>query len=193
MFIVAGTLKNRKIRTPKGAETRPTTGKLRESLFNICQAYIGESRFLDLFAGSGAIGIEALSRGAESATFIDNNRESIRCIQENIANLKLEELSQVLFGDVFSQLAKLEKLKKQYEIIYADAPYESPKSPEDSITKRLLDYIDSGTLLAPSGMLFIEERWGPEPPQENLRTLTLMSSRRLGKSALHQYQKQDNR
>ncbi len=81
MRIIAGIYKNRNIRTPKGGNTRPTSGMLREAVFNICQASIEKAHFLDLFAGSGAMGLEALSRGAKHAVFVDNHREAIQMYQ----------------------------------------------------------------------------------------------------------------
>ena len=116
MRIISGIFKNRPLASPKGLSTRPTSEKLREALFNISQNYIQESVFLDLFAGSGAMGIEAISRGASKATFIDADRDSIRCIKENLKNFKIEDQALVLPGDVFTEMYKL--MQKGLQVRY---------------------------------------------------------------------------
>lgn len=184
MQIIGGKYKNRKILVPKGDQTRPTSARLREALFNICQSYIEGTAFLDLFAGSGAMGLEALSRGASSVTFIDNHKECIRSIETNFSLLKAEEKVEILYGDVFQYLAKLQKRGKHYDIIYADPPYESAQS----FSALLLKTIDASDLLAPGGELFIEEAVAAKP-NLILSTLTLKSSRKLGRSILLQYEK----
>jgi 16S rRNA (guanine966-N2)-methyltransferase len=190
MYIVAGTHKHRKLLTPKGLETRPTTSRMREALFNICQTYIEGANFLDLFAGSGAMGIEALSRGASRITFVDSSKASIKCIQKNLENLAFEEQSQVILGDVFVMSERLAKQGRQFDIIYADAPYGAIHvSSHETYTERLLKIVDAGSLLVDSGMLFIEEGKSGDPIKEKLQSLELISSRQMGKAVLHQYQK----
>src|SRR5437016_10865163 len=95
MRIIAGEFKKAKILTPKGDATRPTQGRLREAVFNICQHEIIGANFLDICAGSGAMGLEALSRNAKSATFIDNSREAVQTISDNIKNFQLESKTKV--------------------------------------------------------------------------------------------------
>ncbi len=190
MYIIAGAYKHRKIATPKGLATRPTAGQLRGALFNICQNYIEGARFLDLFAGSGAMGLEALSRGAVSATFIDSDRESIRCIQQNLRNLKLEGQARVLSGDVFHLVKKLAEQGAQYDIIYVDPPYgaSSKLMGKDILhVDQVMQLIDKGTLLAPAGELFIETASDAPPTIATLQRLTLASSRRMGLASLHQF------
>jgi 16S rRNA (guanine966-N2)-methyltransferase len=192
MHIIAGTKKHHKIATPKGKQTRPTSERLREALFNICQAYIDNARFLDLFAGSGAMGLEALSRGAGFCSFIDISRESLRCIQENIIKLEFENHTKVFSGDVFTQLKRLAKHGEQFDIIYADPPYGLPvQSKGESLcySDLVLKIIDETNLLTPSGMFFIEEEQAYKPKIEGLQNLQLVSSRKSGRSALHQFQK----
>src|SRR5262249_40855980 len=109
MRIISGIYKNRILASPKGLTTRPTSEKLRGALFNICQSYVEGAVFLDLFAGSGAMGIEALSRGAASSTFIDDDRESIRCIKANLESFHIQAQAHVLKGDVFESVDKLIK------------------------------------------------------------------------------------
>lgn len=191
MHIIGGTYKHRKIIVPKGSSTRPTSSQLREALFNICQNYIEEARFLDLFAGSGAIGVEALSRGAVHATFIDNSKESIRCIKKNLEILKLEASGQIFFGDVFSIMEKLNKQGKQYDIIYADPPYGTWTTNAEkkvSYSQKVVSLVDVGSLLVSGGSLFVEDARAPESSDE-LRSLKLVSSRAMGPAILQHYKK----
>lgn len=180
MRIVSGTLKNRKILTPKGMITRPTSERLREALFNICQTYISDARFLDLFAGSGAMGLEALSRNAARTTFIDSSKESIKNIQQNISDLQLKDHSDVICGDVLLMVERLNQQKKQYDIIFADPPYDL------GFGNKIVSLIDNSNLLAPGGMLFIEESVS-EKLETVLKSLTFVSSRKMGRSQLYQF------
>ena len=127
MHIIGGIYRNRTLIAPKGQEVRPTSSRLREALFNICQSYIQDALFLDLFAGSGAMGFEAISRGAKKATLIDLSKDSIRCIEANAASLNVEEQVQILQGDVFKWIERLQKQGVQFDIIYADPPYQIGK------------------------------------------------------------------
>jgi 16S rRNA (guanine966-N2)-methyltransferase len=191
MRIISGLYKNRILVSPKGLTTRPTSEKLRGSLFNICQSYVEGAEFLDLFAGSGAMGIEALSRGAQHATFVDSDRESIRCIQENLQELSIKEKGRVLKGDVFEQMDKLTKQEKQYDIIYADPPYDALSKFQGkliSFSSRVVMLVDGCGLLKKGGVLFIEDSKDAQPEGLQLQTLKLMNSRQMGRSVLQQYQ-----
>jgi 16S rRNA (guanine966-N2)-methyltransferase len=195
MNIISGTYKNRKIRVPKGSETRPTSSRLRETLFNICQGYVEDTDFLDLFAGSGAVGLEALSRGAKNAIFVDSSTESIRCIKDNVALLGVEKASEIFHADVFKALEMLKRHKKQFDIIYADPPYDhithTPLGPQ-TYSAQLVIYIDNliaknQSLLLPEGDLFIEDSNEALKNISSLQHLILKSSRQMGRSALHHY------
>ena len=123
MRIIAGAFKSRKIKTPKESITRPTQGMVREAIFNICQNEIVDTHFLDLFAGSGAMGIEALSRGAQTATFVEQNKRALSCIKENIKLLELEAQTQVLAMSIEKGIQKLIKEGARFHLIYIDPPY----------------------------------------------------------------------
>lgn len=199
MHIYSGQYKNRTISSPKGLQTRPTSGRLRECLFNICQGEIEGAHFLDLFAGSGAMGLEALSRGALSATFVDNSKESIRCIQMNIRALGVEKCSQVIYGDVFTILSnansKAPLAKRSFDIIYADPPYETftNKYSQESFSSQVIrlvdDSIDSGCpLLGSNGSLYIEDSSKViSDEHKGYKNLVLSSSRAMGRSALQHW------
>lgn len=190
MFIIAGLYKGRRLKSPKGPQTRPTASRLREALFNICQNGIEGARFLDLFAGSGAMGFEALSRGAQSASFIDANKEAIHCIEANAALLEVQNQTQVYRGDVMATLAWLEKKGDSFDIIYADPPYNTV-DPRTSIlfSEQIIHWIDGHALLKPAGILFIEEDFRAQPKPDQLKTLAFKDSRRFGQAALQQYRK----
>lgn len=188
MRIISGTLKNKAIQSPKGDETRPTSNRLRECLFNICQGLTEEALFLDLFAGSGAMGFEALSRGALRATFVDNARESVKCIEANAKALQVDKQVEVYCGDVFASLKKLEQRKKQFTLIYADPPYELKDLEQgEYLSALVVKLIDNSHLLAPGGRLFIEDAKKANAPQEGLEKLELISSRAMGRSTLLEY------
>jgi 16S rRNA (guanine966-N2)-methyltransferase len=182
MHIISGKYKGRRLEAPAGAATRPTSGGLREALFNICQTTIEGADFLDLCAGSGAMGLEALSRGAKSATLVDNSREALLAIQKNIELLNVSGQAAALYGDLFTVLGRLAKQGKHYSIIYSDPPYTI-----DNYNNRLLELIDQTELLLPRGYLFIEEPSKAPEYEGVLATLSLKSSRRMGRSVLKQY------
>lgn len=108
MRIIAGTARSLPLKTIEGLETRPTTDKIKETLFNMLQNDVPGCYFLDLFAGSGQIGLEAISRGALYAVFIENNRKAAKCIEDNIAFTKFTKESRLLTTDVISGISSLE-------------------------------------------------------------------------------------
>ena len=185
MHIISGLYKSRKILTPKGEKTRPTSSRLREALFNICQNEIEGASFLDLFAGSGAMGLEALSRGARQACFVDNNRESIRCIQSNLIAFEASKNGEVLFSDVFSAMKKLAKLGKQFDMIYADPPYDTVASKNQeqiSLSAQVVAVLDE--LIKRGGILFLEDEVQALPEAKTFKHLTFKDTRVMGRSAL---------
>ncbi len=125
MRVISGKSRGKKLVSLEGMNTRPTLDRVKEALFNIIQFNIVDKNILDLFAGSGAIGIEALSRGAKKATFCDNSAEAIKIIQTNIKNTRNEENSTVLNKDYISSLEYLGKQKEKFDIIYLDPPYKT--------------------------------------------------------------------
>ena len=196
MHIFSGLYKNKKIISPKGLETRPTSGRLREALFNICQSEVSGSSFLDLFSGSGAMGLEALSRGAKQVTFVDNNKESIQSIQVNIKSFGIEKESLVIEGDVFSIIKKLAKQQKKFDIIYVDPPYESflnvdgkKISYSTQVILHLEELIEvKNSILTKEGILFIEDSLKAlSLDKDSYKHLILSKSRSMGRSVLQQW------
>jgi 16S rRNA (guanine966-N2)-methyltransferase len=178
--IIAGKFKGRFLKAPKTNTTRPTQGMLREAVFNICQNEVDEARFLDLFAGSGAMGLEALSRGAAHAVFVEKNRQALVCIKDNISALEVEKQTLILPTDAARALEILLKQAAQFELIYVDPPYETP-----------LDLTSLAPLLSPNGTLFVEERHQPKKVHQpiELPGLKLKETRRFGIALLSIYQK----
>lgn len=123
MRVIAGSRRSLPLRTVKDDRVRPTTDRIKETLFNMLSPYVPGSRFLDLFAGSGSIGIEALSRGAEEAVFVDSSREAVSVIRENLRFTRLTENARVLEEDVERAILRLEAEKKPFGIIFMDPPY----------------------------------------------------------------------
>lgn len=128
MRIVAGELRGRKISAPDGNITRPTTDMAREAIFNSLGSHydLTGARLVDCFAGSGALGIEALSRGAEHVTFIERDRAALSCLQQNIADLNLTTRCTVLRGEVLTQVAQCRNIT----LALADPPYEFASWPD---------------------------------------------------------------
>ena len=118
MRVIAGTAKGRRLYAPKGMETRPITAKIKEALFNIWQDRIHGSDFLDLFAGSGSIGIEALSRGADYVVFVDKSRKAVEMIKKNMGICGFRSGYDIYQDDVFRRIGWLEKNEVMFDIIY---------------------------------------------------------------------------
>lgn len=123
MRVIAGTARSMPLKTVKGLDVRPTTDKTKETLFNILQADIPDCRFLDLFSGSGAIAIEALSRGAAYAVLVEQSREAARCIQDNLMFTKMADRAEVQKCDVLTALRRMEG-QKPFDVIFMDPPYD---------------------------------------------------------------------
>lgn len=123
MRIIGGSYKGRKIKTPRGAITRPTSDRVREALFNILRDDIYNSIFLDIFAGSGAVGLEALSRGAKFVTFIEKDITAYKVLKQNIKDLALQDKTSLLYDDFRHAINELGEDQKHYDIVFLDPPY----------------------------------------------------------------------
>ncbi|GAV23703.1 16S rRNA (guanine(966)-N(2))-methyltransferase RsmD [Carboxydothermus pertinax] len=120
MRIITGEARGRKLIAPKGLKTRPTSDRVKESLFNILGSKVFDTMVLDGFAGTGNLGLEALSRGAKFSYFIEPDREAFRCLCQNINNLGYKEKAKAIRGDIFKILPKL---KVKFDLIFLDPPY----------------------------------------------------------------------
>ncbi len=149
MRVIAGSAKRIQLKTIEGLDTRPTTDRIKETLFNMISGYLADSSFLDLFSGSGAIGIEALSRGARFAAFVEQNPKAVRCIHDNLKATKLELQAEVLATDVLSALRRLEG-KKKFDYIFMDPPY------DNLLEKKVLEYLKDSDLLSSDALVIVE-------------------------------------
>lgn len=122
MRVIAGIARSLQLKTPEGMDTRPTTDRIKETLFNMIQNDVPGGVFIDLFSGSGGIGIEALSRGAKKAYFVENDRHAIECIEANLKHTKLTENAMVLKQDAMTALQY--SIHEPADVVFADPPYQ---------------------------------------------------------------------
>ncbi len=156
MRIVAGQKKGRKLKSPKGRDVRPTLDRVREALFSSLGGHVKGARVLDLFAGTGALGLEALSRGAMEAVFIDKSREVRRVLKENISDLGFEAESSVIGGDGIVALKEFGESGRSFDLVFMDPPYAS------RLLEKALSLFGEGELLAPDGVIVAEHAKGAE-------------------------------
>jgi len=181
MRIIAGTFKSRRLKTLPGAATRPTSDRLRETLFNVLGASVRGAVFADAYAGSGAVGIEALSRGAEFVYFLESHRAAVRVIEANLKSLGLEEGYEILALDVLAGLRSLEQRGVLFDAVFLDPPYK-----ETAEYRRTLALLSDSKLLAP-GAVVIAEHHRKLALAEKFGTLARFRVLRQGDSSLSFY------
>ncbi len=161
MRIVGGEARSRTLKAPSGMDTRPTLDKVREALFNILQLRVADARVLDLYAGSGALALEALSRGAREAVLCDASREACKVIRQNIEALGYESKTRLLFMPDTRALALLQAEHRQFDLIFLDPPYRMDAS---AAMTALLD----GNLPAGDARIIVEHA-AKTPPKPDAR------------------------
>jgi len=149
--VISGERKGHKLKAPKGREVRPTEDKIKESLFNILRPLIDEATVLDLFGGSGAIGIEFLSRGAKKAYFVDISSDSISVIRENLTHTKLIDRSNIITKDAIRALSYFKDNNLRFDYIYLDPPFK-----EHELLLKTLEIISNKALLSENGIIIVE-------------------------------------
>ena len=177
--VIAGTYRGRRLRTAEGLRVRPTSDRSRETLFNILARRIEGSLFLDVCAGSGAVGIEALSRGARAVTFIEQSRRACSVMESNLDALDVSNTT-ILNRDALSALRKLNDRGDRFDIIFFDPPYAS------EIYAPVLKLIGGGALLADEGIVVVEHH-SKRPPAEGYGLLRVYRTVRQGESAFTFY------
>ena len=150
MRVIAGTARRLQLKTMEGLDTRPTTDRIKETLFNMIQFELEGSSFLDLFAGSGGIGIEALSRGAKKAVFVEQNKKAAAVIKDNLAHTRLMDRGEIMIRDVMTALRILEGRGEVFDYIFMDPPYGK------GLELNVLDYLASSPLAGPDTMIIAE-------------------------------------
>lgn len=165
MRVISGSARGLKLKSPEGLSTRPTADRIKESLFNIIAPYLYDCSFLDLFSGSGAIGIEALSRGAKDATFVDYDKKSIDIINQNVSSAKMIEKSTIYNLNVLDALDTLNINNKSFDIIFLDPPYDK------GLLLPALKKIENTNLLKKDGFIICEQHINePDFVLDNLQT-----------------------
>jgi len=157
MRVITGTAKGRKLKELTSADIRPTTDMVKEAIFSIVQFDIEGRRVLDMFAGTGQLGIEALSRGAASCVFIDQSRDAVKLIRENIIHCKLDG-GEVVQADAMSYLARADS----FDLIFIDPPYDTP------LCDKALQKIFEFDILTEGGIIVCETRWENGLPEAEL-------------------------
>jgi len=161
------------LKTAPGLATRPTTDKIRQAIFNILMNDIENSDVLDLFAGSGALGIEAISRGARSVLFVENGFQPISFIKENLNSLELE--SEILEIDYITACQQLQKNENRFDLIFADPPY------EEISPQQVADVVLQYDLLKPKGLLIIEHKFRQKIDSDQME---LLKRRKFGQTEI---------
>ena len=177
--VIAGTARRTLLVAPKGHDTRPTSDRVKENVFNIIAPGLRDAYFLDLFCGSGAIGIEALSRGASMAVFADIATDAVKATKDNLTQVRFTGKAKVLNMCAIEAIANLKNNSKLFDIIYLDPPYGS-----GLLDKALLE-LTKHELLAPDGVI-IAEYATDEPPQDHAQ-LYMYDQRKYGNTQVSFY------
>lgn len=181
MRVIGGQFRSRRLKSPGKLAMRPTSDRLRETLFNVLGRAVEDSLFVDLYAGTGAIGIEAISRGAREAIFVEAHPATARLIRENLASLKIESGVEVMETDAARALGKIAQRKLVADFIFLDPPYD-----ETEELLRVLELLDESHAIAPSGMVIVEHSVKSELP-ERFDCLELSRLLEQGDAALSFY------
>ncbi|AEE96196.1 16S rRNA (guanine(966)-N(2))-methyltransferase RsmD [Mahella australiensis] len=150
MRITGGMAKGHKLSGPKSAGVRPTADIVKEALFNILAPYIDETVFLDLFAGTGSVGLEAMSRGAREVYFVDNKRQCVQLIKSNVSLLRMSDKAKIILADAIAAVDLLSRKQVRFDIIFMDPPYEM------GYISKVLKAIVSADILNRSGILVVQ-------------------------------------
>lgn len=154
MRVITGTAKGHKLKSPKGLNTRPTLERIKESLFNVIGNIDNNATALDLYSGSGSIGIEFLSRGARECYFIDNSNECVNIIKENLISTKLYDKAHVYKNNVLYHIKVLGKKGKKFDFIFMDPPYRK------GLVLKTIEEIHKWNILNNGGIIIVEHENG---------------------------------
>jgi 16S rRNA (guanine(966)-N(2))-methyltransferase RsmD len=181
MRVISGTARGKKLGELEGMETRPTTDRVKEGIFNIIQFQVQGAVALDLFAGTGQLGIECLSRGAEKAVFVEQRKDALALIRKNLADTRLTERAQVVSGEALSYLAGC---KQQFDLVFLDPPYAT------NLLENALEKIAAIDILSKAGIIICESR-----PEKSLPDVTgsleKQKEYRYGKIKVTTYRRND--
>lgn len=159
--VISGSARGLKLKAPDGLSTRPTTDRIKESLFNIISPDLYDCRFLDLFSGSGAIAVEALSRGAQKAVLVDSDFKSIAVIKQNLKSARVEQRAEVMKCDVVAAVSRLGARQEKFDIIFMDPPYNR------NFINSTLNAIVNADILDDDGYIIVEQSQDDPVPDVN--------------------------
>lgn len=182
MRVITGSARGKKLKSPDGMNTRPTTDRVKESVFNIIQSYLPAEKVLDLFAGSGAMGIEALSRGSRYAVFADTDSAAINVIKQNLEGCRFSEKAQVLKLDAEEYLSRCQE---KFDIIFLDPPYNCGYL--NKVIKKLL----SLDILTENGIIVAESEFGGESVE--LDSVDCIKTAKYGKTVVSVFKSAHNK
>lgn len=181
MRVISGIRRGHKLKAPAGMDVRPTEDRVKESLFNILGTISPEALVLDMFAGSGGIGIEFLSRGARECYFLDKSRDSIKIIGENLSHTKLEEAAKVIKTDSLRFLDRAESMGLSFDYIYVDPPFK-----EAELFTKVLEKISKKDILGSDGLVLVEHEGEISLGEGDL---SLVDERKYGNKYISFYKK----
>jgi len=182
--IIAGKYKGFKLKQFEGKEIRPTPGKVREAVFDILGTDTINSDFLDLFAGTGAMGIEAFSRGARSVTFVDKNKRAIDLIKSNLTKIYCSDFSNIIKSNYLNALGKMETVQKTYDIIFIDPPYK-----QDCALKVMMN-IDKSQIIKENSIILLQHHVD-EKIGSNFKNMVLTKEKKYGSTIVSIFNYQD--
>jgi 16S rRNA (guanine966-N2)-methyltransferase len=177
MRIISGELKSRKIQFPKNRATRPMTDRSKETVFNILSTLVQGKHVLDLYAGSGSLGLESLSRGALDVTFVDQGEWAVKVIRKNLEDLKLERKATLIQGEVLRTIEKLKKTGQTFSLVFVDPPF------NQGLVKKTLIKLDQSGIVLPFGQVVVGHTRQEELP-EGLSQLKLARTKKVGQACL---------
>ena len=180
MKIIAGALKGRRLVAPRGAATRPTADQVRIALMDTLAPRLPDARVLDLFAGAGGVGLEALSRGAAHATFVERDARAVAALRDNIETLGVGALTHVRRGDVLRELPALYRAGERFDVVFLDPPYDAP------LVDTTLEALGGGGLLLAEGLV-VAQHFTKRAPAERIGALAAFRTRRFGETTLTFY------
>jgi 16S rRNA (guanine(966)-N(2))-methyltransferase RsmD len=175
--------RGRRLQSAKGLRTRPTSDLLRQAMFNVVEARVQGARVLDVFAGTGAVGLEALSRGAAAATFLERDRHALASLRSNLASLDLGSRARVIAGDALVALAGLAAAGEAFDCIFVDPPYGG------DLALRCVEVLAPGRLLSENALLVVQAFHKNALPAR-IETLSRWWDRRYGETRLTVYRKE---
>lgn len=175
MRIIGGALKRRRLYFPKTTRTRPVTDRAKETIFNVLGTNCEAAVVLDLFAGSGSLGIEALSRGARQVYFVDHAKAAAVCIERNLKTLSLQAVSHILTMPIFKAIRKLEKQVKKFNLIFLDPPHNK------GLIKKVLRHLDHSDIVLTFGTIVVGHS-NQESLPDHLETLRYQRNIKIGQT-----------